>query len=167
MTNILIDTNIWHYAIIKPKEMEYQEVHYKAKDFLKSKLENENININISNYQVAEILEVLRRGNLKTEERDELLADFLSEGFVIVELKNKDVIEAYQKSKISNIHIYDYLVAYPLKGKIKKIYSADDHFQHKDFKDIAPVENPLHPWILKEGRKPEKTGIKKPSQKKL
>ena len=55
---------------------------------------------------------------------------------------------------VSNIHIYDYLVAFPLKGLVSKIYSADDHFQHKDFKAIAEVINPLSPWILREGKRP-------------
>ncbi len=94
---------------------------------------------------------------LVTQEiRDHLLQDFLGEGFSIKELSLENVLSSYKKSKLSNIHIYDYLVALPLKGLITKIYSADDHFQHKDFKEIAEVENPLYPWILREGARPKK-----------
>ncbi len=48
------------------------------------------------------------------------------------------------------------LVALPLKGIVDRIYSADDHFSHGDFKEIAEIINPLGDWILREGRKPQK-----------
>jgi hypothetical protein len=81
----------------------------------------------------------------------------LGEGFFIKELTAKDIAFSYKKSKVSNIHIYDYFVAIPLKGIVTKIYSADDHFQHKDFKEIAEIINPIAPWILREGKRPEKS----------
>ncbi|MBU0566945.1 hypothetical protein KJ693_06550 [bacterium] len=70
-----------------------------------------------------------------------------------------DIEVCFKKSLDSGIHIYDYLVALPLKGMVSKIYSADAHLQHQDFKEIAEVENPLFPWILVEGRKPVKEKI--------
>ena len=66
------------------------------------------------------------------------------------------VLDAFQKSLVSSIHIYDYLVVFPLKGRVDKIYSADEHLFHSDFTSVAEVENPLEDWILVEGRKPEK-----------
>ncbi|MFQ5688235.1 MAG: hypothetical protein ACE5GV_16420 [Candidatus Scalindua sp.] len=81
----------------------------------------------------------------------------MSEKFLRVEIAIDNVKDCFYKSLASNIHIYDYLVALPLHGIISEIYSADDHFQHDDFKAIATINNPLFPWILREGKIPYRT----------
>lgn len=154
--SVLIDTNLWVYSYVEPQDKDLREIHNLTKGFMASILKDPGIIITLSSYQVCEILEVLRRLFVPQGMRDHLLQDFLSEGFCVKELSVKDVIFSYEKSKDSNIHIYDYLVAMPLKGIITKIYSADEHFQHKDFKEIAEVINPISPWILKEGWRPLK-----------
>jgi len=154
--SIAIDTNLWLYLYIEPIDEESKELHSQTKRFLIPILKDPEITVCLSSYQVSEVLEVLRRMSVSLEIRDHLLQDFLSEGFFIKELTVENVTLSYKKSRISNIHIYDYLVVIPLKGIITKIYSADDHFQHKDFQEIAEVINPISPWILREGRRPER-----------
>lgn len=51
-----------------------------------------------------------------------------------------------QFSAESGIHIWDYLVSHPFEDGIDKIYTLDPHFQHRDFQNIAQVENPIGPW---------------------
>lgn len=118
-------------------------------------LKNRNIRIAMSVYQVAEILEVLRRSGVSDDVRKMLIDDFETGKFFIKELDFSIVKECILSSTKSNIHVYDYLVAYPLKYIVDVIYSADDHFKHKDF-SFAKIINPLEPWILREGRKPFK-----------
>lgn len=154
MTKILIDTNIWYMGLTITDEKNYKQIHKKARIFLEDKLKDEEIVICMSVYQIGEIMELLRRAKIKNKE--EIYNSFFIEKFIIKELKIKDVKEAYKLSSKSNIHIYDYFVVLPVKDIINKIYSADDHLQHKDFTSICEVINPLEPWILREGRKPEK-----------
>jgi len=66
------------------------------------------------------------------------------------------VVDAVTDSSKSNIHVYDYLVGYPLRGIIDKIYTADEHFQHSDFQKICQISNPLTPWFITEGKQLEK-----------
>jgi hypothetical protein len=153
---ILIDTNIWHFALVKPVEEPFWEIHKLAKKFLYSTLGDPNLRIALSCYQVGEILEVLRRSNLSVDSRLKLLEDFEKGKFFIKPLDFPIVISAVKDSAESNIHIYDYLVAYPLKEIVTRIYSADSHFMHPHFQSIAEVKNPISPWIITEGKKPEK-----------
>lgn len=151
---ILIDTNIWHFAYKMPKEEKYIQIHKLANKFLKDIFSQHATQIGISSYQIAEIMDVLRKAGLNRDIRKEILKDFDNTKFKIVEIQSGQVKIYLDKSIVSKIHIYDYLVAFPLKGLVTEIYSADDHFQHEDFKAIAEVINPLSPWVLREGRKP-------------
>ncbi|WXG41545.1 MAG: hypothetical protein WED07_12400 [Candidatus Freyarchaeum deiterrae] len=153
---ILIDTNIWHFALVKPAEKEFLEIHNMANAFLSSILSDPSIRIAVSCYQVGEILEVLRRAKLSADTRLKLLEDFEKGKYFVKPLDFPVVISAVKDSAKSNIHVYDYLVAYPLREIVNRIYSADAHFEHPHFQDIAEVKNPLSPWILTEGKKPEK-----------
>lgn len=153
---ILVDTNIWHYAYITPKEPEFMEIHESSKSFIANLLLDGSTRIALSTYQVGEILELFRKDGMGANLRKELLEDFYKEKFLIKDLSPSLVKSCIEMSISSNIHVYDYFVVLPLKGLIKKIYSADDHFQHQDFKSLAEVINPLSPWMLKEGCKPQK-----------
>ncbi|MCD6510351.1 MAG: PIN domain-containing protein [Thermoprotei archaeon] len=152
---IAIDTNIWHFAFIKPREREFQGIHEKAKEFILNKLRDTRIRIAMSSYQLAEVLEVLRKSGVPCNVLLKLLEDFMSAKFYVIELTKQHVSKAMELSCSSNIHIYDYLVAIPLEGIVSEIFSADDHFQHKHFTRIAKVTNPLEPWVIREGRRPE------------
>jgi predicted nucleic acid-binding protein len=154
---VLVDTNIWHYIYNQPKEDQFVELQEKSRQFMKNILTDASIKIALSSYQCAEIIELLRRSNQSKQILRELIEDFKREKFTIVNLDFADFLLASDKSIASGIHIYDYLVALPLKNIVTEIYSADDHFQHPDFKEIAPVINPLHPWILREGKIPVKS----------
>ena len=153
---VLIDTNIWHFALVKPIEKPFMEIHDLASTFLSSILLDPNIRIALSCYQVGEMLEVLRKSGLDVDLRLRLLEDFGKAKFFVEELSLPAVREAVKASSQSNVHIYDYLVAYPLMGTVNRIYSADNHFVHPDFRKIAEVINPLSPWIITEGKKPIK-----------
>ena len=153
---ILVDTNIWHFAMVKPAEEEFLDIHRRANEFLLSTLTDEDTRIALSSYQIAEVVEVLRRSRVDLDARMRLLADFKTRKFFVADLSLGVVEEAIRASSESGIHIYDYLVAYPLKGVVGRIYSADDHFQHSHFIKMAEVINPLLPWILREGIRPRK-----------
>jgi len=156
---VLIDTNIWHFALVTPTEEPFIEVHNLASTFLSPILFDPNIRIALSCYQACEILEVLRRSNLSVETGHKLLEDFEKRKFFVKSLDFPAVINAVRDSAESNIHIYDYLVAYPLKGIVSRIYSADEHFKHPHFHEIAEVNNPLSPWVITEGKRPTKTSL--------
>ena len=154
---VLIDTNIWHFALVKPVEEPFREIHELASKFLSSILFDPSQRIAISCYQISEVLEVLRRSNLSADSRLKLLEDFGKSKFFVKPLDFPAVMSAVGDSVKSNIHIYDYLVAYPFRGIINRIYSADEHFKHPHFNEIAEVNNPLSPWIITEGKRPTKT----------
>jgi len=157
MTNfIAIDTNIWHFAFVRPKEKEFREIHEKAKEFILGKLKDVKVRIAMSSYQLAEIIEVLRRSGVPFSVLLKLLDDFMSPKFYVAELTKQHVSKAAKMSFSSGIHIYDYLVALPLEGIVTEIFSADDHFQHSHFTRIARIINPLEPWVIREGKKPKK-----------
>jgi len=156
LTNIIIDTNLWYYAYVEPKEIDYIEIHKKANEFLKEIVIKPEIIIAITTYQISEILDTLRKGGVDRSIRLELFEGIKSKRFTIKELSLADIESCFKKSLDSGIHIYDYLVTLPLRGLVTKIYSADTHLQHQDFKEIAEVENPISPWILIEGRRPFK-----------
>lgn len=157
LTNwIFIDTNIWYYAYVIPKRLEFVEIHNRASQFLTEKLEDTGFIIAITTHQIAEILDVLRKSALSDNIRKAVMESFKTPKFHIVNLNIELVEAAFHKSLSSGIHIYDYLSALPLKGIVTEMFSADDHFQHKHFKAIARVTNSLSPWILREGNLPKK-----------
>jgi len=112
---ILVDTNIWHFAMVKPIEEEFLEIHKRANSFLLSTLIDENIRMALSSYQVAEVLEVLWRSHVDFDTRMKLLAGLKTRKFYVAEVLFRIVKEAIRDSFESGIHVYDYLVAYPLK----------------------------------------------------
>ncbi len=153
---ILIDTNIWHFAYIISEDNKYLKIHKKAKRFIDRILKNKNIKIVISEYQIIEIISLLSKYNFSKEQLLQLFNDFYTAKYEIYKIDKKVMENGLKQSIKSKIHLYDYLVILPVKDIIDRIYSADDHFQHKDFTSICKVTNPLFPWILREGRKPEK-----------
>lgn len=150
---MLVDTNIWHFAFVKPSEEEYTEAHTLAKDALEKLLTDKGVRVAMSAYQAGEVIEVLRRSGVDRETREGLLGDFGTGKFFVKDLTFEAVRRAATDSAESGIHVYDYLVAYPLRGIVERMYSADDHFQHEHFR-YAEVVNPVAPWILREGVKP-------------
>jgi predicted nucleic acid-binding protein len=154
--SILVDTNIWHYAYVIPSKEDFQQIHTTSFEFISKILQNDDIEIAITTYQIAEIMDLLRKQSMTIPKREIVFNLFKTDKFFITDINFETIEHCFHKSLVSNIHIYDYLVALPLKGVVTEIYSADDHFQHQDFKEIAPVINPLHPWILREGRIPSK-----------
>lgn len=155
MKKVIIDTGIFEYAFVKPKEMEFLDLHQKANSWLRGVLEKETIEILMGTYQIAEVLEVFRRVGASKEARESFV-ELIDEGFIKKALHYEIVKEAYMLSTRSNIHIYDYLVVLPFKGEAEEIYSSDKHFQHYDFTSVATVINPLDNWITIEGKRPQK-----------
>ena len=65
----IVDTNIFEYAYIVPKDPVYSEIHRKASAFLLPLLQNPQVKIAMSSYQVGEILKVLRKVGTRQEIR--------------------------------------------------------------------------------------------------
>ena len=154
--NIVIDTQLWEFSYAIPKEEEFKGIHVEANIFVKEMLEREEVVICMNSYQICEVLEVFRKVGIGLEVRHTLLENFIHDDFK-TEIINKPLIKsAFEKSFVSGIHGYDYLVVSFVDTKIDKIYSADQHFQHDHFKQIAPVINPLSEYWVVEGKKPYK-----------
>lgn len=157
MPVVLIDTNLWLHAHIAPPGDTSSELHRQAKTFLDSCAADPQFRIAITTYQIAEILDLLRKARVPEAIRRKLFDAFFAEKFVRVPVDDAALRSCVEASFQSGIHIYDYLVALPLKGIVNRIFSADDHFQHPHFTAIAPVENPVAPWRLREGTRPTRS----------
>ena len=158
MKRVIIDTSLFEYGFVRPKETEFLDLHQKAKLWLIAILKKEEIEILMSTYQIAEVLEVFRRVGASHEAKESFFA-MVEEEFIKRAISYEIIKEAYMLSLRSNIHIYDYLVVLPFKEEVEEIYSADKHFQHSYFTSIANVINPLKDWITIEGKKPQKIGF--------
>ncbi len=149
-----IDTNIWEYAYIQPRIPDGDALHREARRFLTAVLGDTSRPIIVSEYQICEVLEVFRKIGGPPDIRQRLDDLFWSQRCQVVRCSTEVVREACALSAEASIHVYDYLVALPLRGLVDVIYSADEHFQHSHFQAIARVENPLS-WVMREGRLPE------------
>ena len=56
------------------------------------------------------------------------------------------VDQALTLSAESGIHVWDYLVVLPWRGRVDRILTMDPHYRHAHFGAIARVENPLGLW---------------------
>jgi hypothetical protein len=54
--------------------------------------------------------------------------------------------EALSRTAESGIHVWDYLVVLPWKGRVDRILTMDPHYRHAHFTALAAVENPLGIW---------------------
>ena len=156
MKGIIIDTGIFEYAFVKPKEAEFFQLHQKANIWLRETLKKQDIDILMGTYQIAEVAEVLRKVGASQKARGSFI-ELAEKRFSKRAISYEVVKEAYVLSSKSNVHIYDYLVVLPFKGEVEEIFSPDRHFQHPDFKSIANVTNPVENWVIVEGKRPWST----------
>jgi len=150
-----VDTNIWEYAYVAPDVDKGDELFAEARAFLDALLADASRAIVLSTYQVAETLEILRKVGLAPEDRQAVHDLFFSDRCRVVPCSLEVTQQAFTLSTKSGIHIWDYLVALPLQGLVEVIYTADKHFEHEHFQDIARIENPLS-WVMCEGQAPQK-----------
>jgi len=150
-----VDTNIWEYAYVEPRVPDGYLLHREARAFLQQLLVEDGQPIVIGEFQICEVLEVLRKIGASLTVRDELEELLWSERCHIARCSGPMIRDACRLSAAANIHVYDYLVALPLRGLVRVIYTADQHFRHPDFAAIARIENPLS-WTMREGRLPER-----------
>lgn len=148
-----VDTNIWEYAFCQPRIPAGADLNREAKAFLDALLADATKPLMLSEYQVCEVLEVLRKVGVSGHARQTVFDLFRSERCTVVPHGTGITEEAFGLSRASNIHLYDYLVALPLRGLVSVIYTADEHFGHPHFQAIARIENPLS-WVACEGRGP-------------
>lgn len=154
MPTALVDSNLWLHGLTTARDPTHAALHRAAEAFLQTLLADPAVRIAVTSYQIAEILDLLRKSRYPEPDRLKLAQRFRSSKFLTRDVSSAAVFECFDLSSQSGIHIYDYLVALPLKGVVDRIYSADDHFQHPHFAAIAPVENPVAPWRLREGVRP-------------
>lgn len=157
MAIVLVDSNLWLHGFTQPRDPACADVHRAAEAFLQKVLTDPGTVIAVTSYQIAEILDLLRKAGCPESDRLTLAQRLRTPKFLVREVSALAVFDSFALSCRSGLHIYDYLVALPLKGVVERIYSADDHFQHPHFTSIAPVENPVAPWVLREGRKPTRS----------
>jgi len=147
-----VDTNIWEYAYAKPAVADVSVLHAEARDFIDALLGDTSRAIILSDYQVCEILEVMRKTGFSVEIRDALYELFWSGSCQVAPCSIQISQEASKLSMESGIHVYDYLVALPLRGLVEVIYTADEHFDHSHFQEIARIENPNQPPVAPDER---------------
>ncbi len=156
MKTILIDTRIWSLALKSAyftKGTPEYELGIIADELVDTTLGNDKILM--SSQLVAEIYHVTTSRGIKIPKEDvqTTLNNLLRSNHVnYKEITTEVISEAIKLSIESGIHIWDFLVILPFRGKIDKIYTMDPHF--RDCKDLrlAPVENPLGIWKV-EGEK--------------
>lgn len=149
-----VDTNIWEYAYVEETDVADADVlHSEARRFLEALLADTNRAIVLSQYQVIEILDVLRKAGASSRIRDALYDLFATAKCQVVPHEYPLIGEALTMSQASGIHIYDYIVALPLRGLVGTFYTADRHFDHPHFRAMFNVVNPLS-WVMREGQRP-------------
>jgi predicted nucleic acid-binding protein len=152
MARVYIDTELWSFAIKKPKEnysADAKDKHNLASSFLKQKFQKDRIFISF--HQLAELFHALSfRGSKLPVEKSR---DYLEK---LVRMENVTIIandlihfrNAMQMSQDSNIHIWDFLCILPIIDHIEIIYTCDSHFKNDIFKTFnKPIENPLGKWL--------------------
>jgi predicted nucleic acid-binding protein len=148
----LVDTQLWEYACLQ-QVASPSGVHSEAATFLDRLFSDPGTQVHVTAYQMAEIMEVLRKAGLPEAARRTTLA-VLQTNCQCVDLDADVALECVELSLRSGIHVYDYLVAVPLRGLVDVIYSADRHFlQDPEFGAVAPVVNPVT-WEMQEGQPP-------------
>jgi predicted nucleic acid-binding protein len=148
-----VDTNIWEYAYVELSITGGLTLLSQARQFLEGLLADTGRRIFLSAYQAAEIPEVMRKLGVPADIREAVFNLFWTDRCQIVPCSAQVTHEAFALSNESGIHIYDYLVALPLRGLIAVFYTADEHFLHPHFQKVATVQNPLS-WVMTEGRPP-------------
>lgn len=150
-----VDTNIWEYAFCEPRIAGGRELREEARSFLDALLAEDSTAIVVSDYQVCETLEVMRKLGVASDTRRSVYDLFRSGRCRLVPCGIEVVAEAFGLSGDSGIHMYDYMVALPLRSLVQVIYTADEHFGHAHFQGIAAIRNPLS-WAMVEGRVPQR-----------
>jgi len=150
MKRILIDTQIWIYALKVPlfEEHELSSEMKKALGFIHRALRQKNI-ILFSQQLAAEIFHILPR-------RGRRLDPAIAEGHLRQLLRRREtkwagthkrhVVEALRLSRESDIHVWDFLTVLPFKGTIDIIYSNDEHFTQPLLKGSSELINPVGSW---------------------
>ena len=149
---VAVDTQLWEYACMIPKGPDGSGLHVQARDFVDGIVGDPSVQIVCSSYQLAEVVEVLRKVGANRDVRQEMV-DLLTARCRCVPVDLNVAVECLGLSLESSIHVWDYLVAVPLRGLVDTIYTADTHFRHDHFRSIARVVNPLD-WDMEEGQRP-------------
>jgi len=96
LKKVIIDTGVFEYAFVKPKEPEFSELHQKANSWLIAILKRADIEILMKTYQIAEVLEVFRKVGSSKEARE----SFVDIAQVINPLVNWITIEGKKPQKV-------------------------------------------------------------------
>jgi predicted nucleic acid-binding protein len=151
MTKILIDTRIWALGLKAPyvrlDDPSFPHASM-AQLFLKRVLRKKN-EILISSQLAAEIYHVLtQRGvRMSTAQARRSVQELFNRSTTTYRWITETVLgRCMDLSMASGIHLWDYLVVFPFEDGIDTIYTMDPHMQHKDFRELAQVENPIGPW---------------------
>lgn len=93
MHNVIVDTNLWQFGYIRPTQEAFIDLHLEINKFLLSILINPDINIGISTYQMAEVLEILRKSGLAKDKINKIFENFKLTKFKVVPLTNSHINE--------------------------------------------------------------------------
>ncbi|MFX0101260.1 MAG: hypothetical protein ACFFCS_16930 [Candidatus Hodarchaeota archaeon] len=152
MAKIYIDSEIWSYALKKPKDGSSNAIierYTKAKTFLLERITNDEIFLSL--HQLHELFHILSfRGNKLPPDFTKKYLENLTkmETVTIVNNSLTHFKKAMERSILSGIHIWDFLCVIPLVNSIEIIYSCDKHFDSDEFKSFKkPIMNPIGTWF--------------------
>lgn len=156
---IFIDTQLWVFALKVPNEQDFNSNpefknalnnYNMANSFLKNKLENDEICM--TNLQLGEIYHALgfRGKKLPLDYVQNYCISLLTGDFMHWYSINNNILQrAIELSKLSKIHIWDYLCILPVYKDISIIFSCDQHFTDDTFRSLGPsIENPIRDWLV-------------------
>lgn len=155
---VFIDTQLWVYSKKKPARAHFPDqerydkalkAHEEALMFFKGLLEKPVV-IYTTTHQICELYHALsfrgyRIPAIKSSEFIEKLTE--SDNVNVFDISWPDFVEALNRSKKSQIHIWDYLCVVPIKDDIKIAYTNDQHFKDETFNNLGfAIINPLSTW---------------------
>jgi len=147
----LIDTRVWVLALRSPAiepQAPLADLAGRAAVLVRDAIEHELVLF--TPQLVAEIHHVatsrLRPRSLGTVVRDYLHAILARRHTRFRPATRSHVDEALSLSAESGVHVWDYLVVLPWRGRIDRVITMDPHYRHAHFGTLARIENPLGLW---------------------
>lgn len=152
MPRVFIDTEIWSFALKKPRKNAPEDEKKRfilAHHFLTERITNDEIVL--TTHQVAEIFHVLSFRGKKlptTFTRSYIEHLLLLPNVSVIPISKSHLEKAMALSQDAGIHVWDFLCVVPLVKQIEIIYSCDKHMQSELFQTFKiPVQNPLNVWL--------------------
>lgn len=132
-------------------ELEYKKalkIHEACRKFFEEDFEK--LKVYMSLHQIAEIFHVLafRGHKIPLDEAIAIVESILDDDNIVkVPVLAEHLKEAFEESKETGIHVWDFLCFIPLKNYVDVIYTLDKHFVTIGKRYGVEVVNPAREWL--------------------